>query len=62
MPATETSGECSLSLANYKLIKLTTFPSLRYAFRRTFEIPFVAVSDYNRNIWSLWRIDSTEKY
>lgn len=33
VPATETSGECSLSLANYKLIKLTTFPSLCYAFR-----------------------------
>ena len=60
--ATETSGECSLSLANYKLIKLTTFPFLCYAFRGTFEIPFVAFSDYKSNIWSLQRMDSIEKY
>jgi hypothetical protein len=41
VPATETNGKCSLSLANYKLIKLTTFPFF-YAFRWTFEIPFIA--------------------
>lgn len=48
--ATEASGERSLSLANYKLIKLTTFLSLCYVFRGTFEISFVAFSNYKSNI------------